>query len=363
MTQKRRAITYFDILRVLSIFIVIFSHTNEDGYFIFANYPTNSLQFWLYLFISIGGRFAIPVFFAISGALMLGRENESLKDLWRKKILTMAIIYLIISLLYYLERNLIHGDGLSAISVGEFFRILYCAVHETQLWYICEYITFLICLPFLRALVKSLEIKYYYYMLAIVSFFKFLPIIEYILWDGQLSLYYSFKITWLTADIVVFPLLGYFLHNYVTFEQIKKALIPTWIISMAATLLSCYATYKLGTASGQFSPSSSQFFFDYTNYLSFIAMFITFRYITSKNKIKDSINNFIGLLGKLTFGTYLFHYFFLRVELLKNMLYVLKEHMNEMLAVWIYVLVIMILSYTISFIISKIPLVKKLIRY
>jgi len=361
MTQKKRAITYFDILRVLSIFIVIFSHTSTDGYFIFANYPNNSLQFWFYLFITIVVRFPIPVFFAISGALTLGRENESIKNLWRKKILTMAIIYLVISLLYYLERNLIHGDGLAAISVGDFFRILYSAVHETQLWYICEYITFLICLPFLRAIVKSLESKYYYYMLAIVSFFKLLPIVEYLLWDGQMSLYYSFKITWLTADIVVFPLLGYFLHHIVTVEQIKKVLIPSWVLYISATLLTCFATYKLGLAAGQYSPATSQYFFDYTNYISFITVFITARYFCSRHNIKEGISSFIGLLGKLTFGTYLFHFFFLRIQFLKNWLYAMQSCMNEMLATWIYCLVIMILSYALSYLISKIPFVKKLI--
>lgn len=364
MSTRKRNITYFDILRVLSIFIVIFAHTSNDGYFLFAKYPNNSLQFWTYLFIAIAVRFPIPIFFGISGALLLGKENESLKDLWSKKILNMFLIYITISLFYYVDKSYFVNGGSRDFSITSFVTTLYDAVHETQLWYICEYITFLICLPFLRAIVKSLETKYYYYMIGVGAFFKLLPIIEYLLWNGEHTLYYSFKITWLISDIIFFPIVGYFLHHIITIDQTKKALLPVWIAYILTVVLTCIATYKLGIAAGEYSESRSQFFFDYTNFISCIALFLTFKYICAKITFSDRLNSFIALLGSLTFGTYLFHFFFLHISSLRQWLYTMQASgLNEFIAAIIYSFVIMVLSYLLSYVLSRIPFVKKLVGF
>lgn len=360
-TASKRNITYIDILKLCSIFIVIYAHTSTDGFYLFANYPNNSLQFWLYLFFSIGSRFPIPIFFAISGLLQLGKD-EPLQNIWRKKILQMFLIYVVISFLYYVENTLIGINNLSDFSIISFIKSLYYTSHKPQLWYIGEYITFLMCLPFLRALVKSLETKYYYYMIAIAAFFKLLPVVEYILWQGNYTLYYPFKISWLISDIVLYPLFGYFIHNYVSNTQLKKFIFPSIVVFIIATLLSCVATYKLGIAQGEYSEVTGQFFIDSTNFLSCIALFVTVKYICSVIDLKPVFISFVSQLGKLTFGTYLLHFFLLDIGLLRQCLRgVQAKGMNDIVAAWIYSLVIMILSYTLSYILSKIPYVKKLI--
>ncbi|MGN1235339.1 MAG: acyltransferase family protein, partial [Christensenellaceae bacterium] len=85
---------YLEILRVFAIFGVIFNHTYDKGYFLFATRPIGSFPFWVEMALSIGCKCSVPIFFAISGALLLGKD-EPLSVIWRRRILRMAILLLV----------------------------------------------------------------------------------------------------------------------------------------------------------------------------------------------------------------------------------------------------------------------------
>lgn len=87
MKAEKSKILYLEVLRILSIFFVIFNHTGANGFFLFSAYKSTEIQYWVYLFVSIFCKFSVPMFLAISGALMLGRENESIHRIWTKKSL------------------------------------------------------------------------------------------------------------------------------------------------------------------------------------------------------------------------------------------------------------------------------------
>ena len=69
----------------------------------FAKQAEGSLKFWIYLFLSVFCKFSVPLFFAISGAIMLGRKDEPLKVLWKKRIFKITIILFVFSAIYYLD--------------------------------------------------------------------------------------------------------------------------------------------------------------------------------------------------------------------------------------------------------------------
>ena len=93
-----------ELMRIIACFFVIFNHTETNGYFLFSLYDKHSLQFWIYLFLSVFCKFSVPLFFTISGALMLDREPEPLNRLWRYRILKMVIILVTWSLFTFLLR-------------------------------------------------------------------------------------------------------------------------------------------------------------------------------------------------------------------------------------------------------------------
>ena len=72
-TGKERKL-YFDILRIIAITCVVYNHTNEYGYYRYAivnNQVFSCLYAALGAFIAIG----VPLFFMISGALLLEKEE------------------------------------------------------------------------------------------------------------------------------------------------------------------------------------------------------------------------------------------------------------------------------------------------
>lgn len=101
----KRNLIYLDVLRIIAIYCVLFNHTN--GFLLYAtHYPLPSS--YLYLIISILSKVAVPIFFMISGALLLGKD-ESYQELLRKRILKYTIVLIIISFFYYFCLNYFKG--------------------------------------------------------------------------------------------------------------------------------------------------------------------------------------------------------------------------------------------------------------
>ena len=174
---------YLEILRILAILFVIFNHTGVNGFLLFSKYPNTSGQFWLYLFTSTFVTCAVPVFFMISGALLLSKD-EDLTILWQKRILPMVIILLSVSFLYYFDSL---SYNLMKVDLETFFQKLYSSNLKKHLWFLYSYIAFLISLPFFRCLVKNLNDKYFLYLLIMSTFMCALPEFGYLIWDGKFN--------------------------------------------------------------------------------------------------------------------------------------------------------------------------------
>ena len=71
----------------------------------------------------------------------------------------MAIILLSVSVVYYILLN-----NRDSLSISGFFRKIYTNAATTALWYLYSYIGFLLMLPVLRKLIKTLKDKDYKYI-------------------------------------------------------------------------------------------------------------------------------------------------------------------------------------------------------
>lgn len=77
--KEKEYLLHIEAIRILAIFFVIFNHTAERGFFLFAMYPNTDIQYWIYMGISVFCKFSVPMFLMISGALLADKE-ESLKE-------------------------------------------------------------------------------------------------------------------------------------------------------------------------------------------------------------------------------------------------------------------------------------------
>lgn len=355
---------YFEVMRIFAIFFVLFNHTGTNGFFLFSVCPKESPQFWVYLFISIFCKFAVPLFFAISGALLLDRENESLKKLWKDKIFKFAVILFVISVLTAVSFMIFAGRD---YSLKSWIKQCYSSNVSAQLWYLYAYLAFLISLPFLRTLVKNLKDQYFYYLIAIVLFFQTIPILEYLLWQQKFTLNGNLRPYWLMSNIVIYPCIGYFLEHRLPIEKAKKWLVAIWIFNIVCIIFSAYVTNYRCSLQNNFSEGKSQTFYNNFVLVNCIAVYVTIKCFANKLKMSDRVNEIILWLGKGTFGVYLFHLIFQNTPLFKKLLAVLKStvgvNINFMLANWIYVLCLMLFCFIFTGILKKIPVVKKLVGY
>ena len=93
--------TYIELLRIIAIFLVMFNHTWVYG-FSYFNQCVGTPWYWFYLFWSILVKIDVPLFFMISGALLLKKEEESVTVLYKKRVSKIIIALSLFSFISYL---------------------------------------------------------------------------------------------------------------------------------------------------------------------------------------------------------------------------------------------------------------------
>lgn len=357
---SQNKIIYLEVLRIIAVFFVIFNHTGTDGFFLFSQRPADTFAFWLYLFVSVFCKFSVPIFLGISGALMLNRENEAISR-WIKRIVYMVIILFVYSFGYYICSACINSD--KVFSFSEFFKLLYSSNISDHLWYLYLYIAFLLSLPFLRALVKKLDNRYFIYLIALAIVFNgIIPCAEYILNRGSVVLNSNIKVSWVINSIVLYPCIGYYIHHRLRTENVTKWIPFLWVVNIITILISCLMTLYQGEVTGVLSEAESQTFFSSFRVINCLTIFLTVKLFIEKHSVPDLLKTIIISLGKCTFGIYLLHILIRKSPLYTIILEKLKEaNINDMISIIIVCIVIMAVSYLITVILSKIPYIKKLV--
>lgn len=360
--ETKGKLVFLEALRIIACYFVIFNHTGMLGFFLFGEKPYGSFSFWLYLCISIFCKMSVPLFFAMSGALLLTREQEPLGVLWKKRILKTAVTLVFFSLLYYLV-EVYQGD--QPLDISLFFGTLYSEKWSSALWFLYAYIAFLVCLPFLRSLVKSLETKHFIYMFSVALFCNSIrPVGDYLLFHGAYSLNSHLCISWLSESIVLYPCLGYFLQHRLDIQRCGKSIVVLWIANIASILLVAYTTYRQILATGTCTQSANQAFHSCFVMINCATLFLTAKYVFFKIKLAKWLEKIIVGLGGCTFGVYLIHMLFLYdvpifSKLWSWLLWELK--LNTMLGTCVFCFIVMLVCCGITWVLKKIPVVKRLV--
>lgn len=201
--KPERNITY-DILRIIAIICVLYNHT--DCYSIANRTVANLGLFLFYQSLALICRCGPPIFFMISGALLLGK-NESFKNILVHRISRIICVMLLCTVLKASTNfTIIHF-------IETFCRDLN--------WYLYAYLGYLLMLPYLRMIAQHAllpDIKLYMGM--VITFYT----IGGILWVCKISLSFFdlipiYNSTWGSwCWSIVFSLTGYFLSK----EEVKN---------------------------------------------------------------------------------------------------------------------------------------------
>lgn len=294
-----------EIMRIIAAYFVIFNH--GDGFILYQQFETGSIKFYSYLFIAIFCKFAVPLFFMISGALLLGRD-EPVKVVLKKRVLKSVIVLFVFSIIYYaysLYTGRFAFNGWSNI-LDFFGKFLSCGIWG-HLWFMYSYIAFLLALPFFRMMIKLMDKNAitYFCVLAVI-FICIVPIIQYLLFWGKYEIYISFSL--FTMKNIAAPFIGYWLYTKLDYNQVKnKHILILWLINIAAVVLTCVLTHatilNVGTNSGY---EAEEFFYNFAT-LNAATIFITVRKYC-RCDLGQKISTLISAVGGTTFGIFLFHF-------------------------------------------------------
>ena len=348
--------TYLEIMRIIAAFFVIFNHTGYYGFLQFFYVPTDSFKFWIYCFISVFSKFSVFLFLMISGALLLGKEEPASKLC--KRIFRTVIALILISFFYYIKSI---GFDFNKFEIITFITNLYSGSIKYNLWYLYLYIGFLISLPFLRAMVKNLKKTHYYYMAIVgVIINAIIPIAQYFIWKGNAKINTNVKEIWIVGYLALYPCIGYFLQNKIKINI--KMVICTWIVNILTIALTCCTTYFLLKTQGNVTQTIAQAFFSCFAIVSSTCVFVTIKYAFENTKFNNIITRIINSMGECSYGIYLFHPLFLDSKHVIEILQKIRDlGINRLISAFIWCGCIFIMCYVITYILKKIPGLKKIL--
>ena len=147
----KKRIEYLDQLRFCAILSIILLHC--IAIFRYQYYGNDSLSFFAMTFLDAFTRFGVPMFFMLTGALMLPKKEENYKEFFQKRIWKLIVAYVFFSGIYYLYKV---GTN---INLFEFVRQVTSFKTEYHLWFMPVIIIIYTFIPFIKKMVNHLEEK------------------------------------------------------------------------------------------------------------------------------------------------------------------------------------------------------------
>lgn len=201
----KKRIVYFDYLRFIACLAVIGIHVAGKGTYLLGNeINSNSIIFSLAATIDSCLRFAVPIFFMLSGALAFSKSEMNIKEFYQQRAKRILIPLIFWGLFYsfVFNRNWTIVEHFKQVLLGNAFY---------HLWFLYAMIGLYVVTPVFYQFLKHSQKKEIEIIL-IISFLlnSVLPIISSRYW---VDLEGSFSFSYLTGSIFYF-VLGYYLLNY-----------------------------------------------------------------------------------------------------------------------------------------------------
>ena len=359
--RKTDKAQYLELLRVAACLAVILIHTKGRGVTRFTKFDPGTWDYRVNLFFTVYVRYAVPVFLAISGAVLLGRKEESIRK-QAARIGRIAAVIVIFSVLYYLDRVIPSGKQIMPL---KFLALLYSSNMNLVLWYLYTYLAFLVSLPLLRPMAQNLSDRGFRYMFALALIFgSLIPCLEVWIFKSKIRLNPYFNLSWMMGYLVVYPMFGYYFHHRLDPERDVKDWWWVWPATAAALLFVTLTLSRRFGINDGYSGSILRTFVSRFDLLHTASVFLLARCLCTKISLPHWLSRAVDSVGSCVFGIYLIHIFFME----KGRLFVKLQtrlvkhyHFDGLLATILVCVLIMFISYCITRILKMIPGVKRLL--
>jgi len=353
MANTKQRKLYLDFLRIIAIIFVIYNHTSEKGYYLYA-FDSSFILKIIYIAAGAFIAVAVPIFFMISGSLLIPKE-ESIGDLYKKRVLRMVIVLVVFSALQYAIQ--IATDNIE-LSFRYFITHITTEGIVKQYWYLYAYLAYLICLPLLRKMAKNMTNKEFKYLFAAFLLIEGLLASVLFIFDiGEMTGFFNIPFF---NNVVIYPLLGYYMEHRMTKEQytLKGALI--FIALMIAVLaLIVVNTLHRNLPYEQFTAYDKGLFVTGFTAVLDAGVFYIVKLIFKDRTAPKALEFIITALGSTVFGVYLIENIIRNnTEVVYN---AMVPYIGRFPSAWVWSVFVFLVGAVIIYIIKLIPGVKKLL--
>lgn len=352
---------HIEFLRALCIWLVMFTHTSTAGFSLYIARP-QSFFYPLYLAVPFWVKTAVPIFFMISGALLLGRE-ESIARIWKKRIWRFLQVIFIFSIINYIW--FYHSLPLSVPGhVAKFFTMLYTSDLATAYYFLYIYISFLLMLPIWRKLVKAMTEQLYLYLICLNIFFVgFVPVISFLIFKGTGEMNYFLNPLLAVSEPTFYFLLGYWIENILPQSWLTgKNMIRLGLCALLGTFIAGGMTWYHGVIAGGMTEAISERFYDSFLFLNTAFVYCACRWWFHEHQVSERISKICIFLGSMSFGVMLFE------EITRNLTHVIYARLLlkylyriPFIDAVIWIIMAYALGLLITWLLKKIPYFSKLI--
>lgn len=328
-------------LRVFATICVIFIHTSGGALMRFGKIASST--WWASNLISGVGRFTVPAFVMISGALLLGREINLFAFL-QKRFLRVWVPFTVWIVIYIAYHNIFEHNPISLKNA--FFGYLSGGNGQYgHLWFVYMILGLYLFTPIINFFIlKATDLELVYLItLCFISTTLFMFLKEF------------FKLN-IFLDISNFgSYLGYFVAGYYfknkQFAIGKYGYLAIFIFAYLATVV---GTYWISSQKGQYH----RYFYDYFSPNTVLMTFSIFMFFkTAINH--DFLPKIMEPLDKASFGIYLVH--LLIINILSRKFQINWAWQPPVIGIVIHALITLWLSFILVWLISKLPFGKWLV--
>lgn len=294
-----REYDWIDTLRVLATIGVILIHTS--GYLL-SNFEVSALEYWwIGNFFDGNARFSVPVFFMISGALLLSKDY-TLTQFLKKRFFRLIPPFLFWSLIYAIAA-IWQDKGVEFFQQIAVFKLLFSKLlsgSSFHLWFVYTLIGVYLFIPIIRKWIQVASDKEIIFFLAI--------------WLITIILKYSVPVHYSSEfDLRYFSgYLGYAVLGYLLFISKHKILKQRWVaitLIIVGNLITIVGTYFLSLDAGTYI-GDFYIYLSINVVLSSIGVFLLIKNLTIQNvRFLKTIKFF----SKNSYGIYLVHILVLMV--------------------------------------------------
>jgi surface polysaccharide O-acyltransferase-like enzyme len=344
MTQQQR-VEYFDYLRFAATAAVIVLHCAAPLLYQFNE--ISSVYWWTGHVYDSFTRWCVPIFFMISGALLLNpAKEEPIHRFFKKRSAKVLIPFIGWSIIYFFVQI---KDGNLEPGFQNFFHAFLGDKIYYHLWFMYVIIAMYLITPIFRIFIQHATRRQIEYFL--ILWFVVTSIFSLIAKFYEIQI--AIEVLPATGYIGYF-ILGYYLHRF-PFREIFKSIM--YVLAGISLSIILYGTYVLtldnnGTFDG--------FFYHYLNtpvVLISIAVFLLFKSL--RNTLSNRSRPFIQAVNKASLGIYLIHPWILLS--LSTQWKIDALFIHPLFGIPLLAGLTFLISFLIISVLRKVPIVEKLV--